>query len=75
MIQAYQSGKTQEATQLHLKLLPLFKALFTTTNPIPLKCALNLQGWDVGSTRPPLCEASEEVKQALEVVMQQLNLL
>lgn len=75
MIQAYETGKNQEATQLHLKLLPLFKALFTTTNPIPLKCALALQGWDVGSTRPPLCEASDEVKRALEVVMQQLNLL
>nr|WP_254566025.1 4-hydroxy-tetrahydrodipicolinate synthase [Oscillatoria sp. HE19RPO] len=75
MIQAYETGKNQEATQLHLKLLPLFKALFTTTNPIPLKCALALQGWDVGSTRPPLCEASDEVKKALEVVMQQLNLL
>ncbi len=75
MIQAFETGKTQEATQLHLKLLPLFKALFTVTNPIPLKCALNLQGWEVGSTRPPLCEAPEEVKEELEAVMRQLNLL
>lgn len=75
MIQAFENGKTQEAIQIHLKLLPLFKALFTTTNPIPVKEALKLQGWDVGAPRLPLCEAPEEVSKTLEAAMRELNLL
>jgi len=39
---------------LHLKLLPIFKGLFLTTNPIPLKEALNLLGYKVGKCRLPL---------------------
>jgi 4-hydroxy-tetrahydrodipicolinate synthase len=53
----------------------LFKALFATTNPIPVKAALKLQGWAVGSSRQPLCEASEEVIQRLGVVLKELSLL
>lgn len=75
MIQAFEAGKTQEAIQIHLRLFPLFKALFTATNPIPLKAALRLQGWDVGTTRPPLCEPSVEVTQNLKTVLEELSLL
>lgn len=75
MIQAFEAGQNQTATQIHLRLLPLFKALFAMTNPIPIKYALQQMGWDVGSCRPPLCEASEDVKTALTEVLQDLNLL
>ncbi|MTJ08702.1 4-hydroxy-tetrahydrodipicolinate synthase [Anabaena sp. UHCC 0253] len=75
MIQAWQVGKTQIATDIHLQLFPLFKALFLTTNPIPVKEALKLQGWEVGSTRPPLCEADLDVSQKLKSVMEKLNLI
>ncbi len=75
MIQAFESGKTTEATQIHLKLFPLFKALFCTTNPIPLKAAMKMQGWDVGATRPPLSEMPADLNQALKSVMNELNLL
>jgi 4-hydroxy-tetrahydrodipicolinate synthase len=75
MIQSFSAGKVQIATEIHLKLLPLFKALFATTNPIPLKTALKIQGWNVGSTRLPLCEAPVEVRQKLEVVMKELALI
>lgn len=75
MIQAFQAGQLQVATDLHLKLFPLFKALFATANPIPVKAALNLQGWQVGSTRPPLCEAPADVVQLLESVLAELSLL
>jgi 4-hydroxy-tetrahydrodipicolinate synthase len=53
----------------------LFKALFLTSNPIPIKKALKLQGWEVGSTRPPLCEADLEVTQKLEIVLKELSLI
>jgi 4-hydroxy-tetrahydrodipicolinate synthase len=75
MIQSFSAGKVQIATEIHLKLFPLFKALFITANPIPVKAALKIQGWNVGSTRPPLCEAPVEVNHKLEVVMKELALI
>lgn len=75
MIQAFFAGKVQVASQIHLNLLPLFKALFTTTNPIPVKAALNLQGWNVGGLRLPLNSSPPEVTQVLKMAMQELSLL
>lgn len=75
MIRAFENGQTQEAIAIHLKLFGLFKALFATTNPIPLKAALHLQGWPVGSPRLPLCEASESVIATLKPVLEDLDLL
>jgi 4-hydroxy-tetrahydrodipicolinate synthase len=72
MIEAFETGQVQVATQIHLQLFDLFKALFLTTNPIPVKTALKLQGWDVGSTRPPLCDPPLEVTQKLKDVLSQL---
>ncbi len=74
MIQSFELGQVQKATQIHLQLLPLFKALFVDTNPIPLKAALSLQGWDVGSLRSPLCDPSETVRAKLKEVLTQLEL-
>ncbi len=75
MIQAFSVGKIEVASEIHLRLFPLFKALFLTSNPIPVKKALKLQGWDVGSTRPPLCDADLEVSQKLETVLKELSLI
>ncbi len=69
MIQAYEVGQVKQATDIHLQLLPLFKALFVTTNPVPLKAALAQRGWDVGSVRLPLCPASEEVRHHIQAVL------
>lgn len=51
MIEAFITGDNQQATAIQLKLFPLFQSLFMTTNPIPVKAALNLQGWQVGKLR------------------------
>jgi 4-hydroxy-tetrahydrodipicolinate synthase len=75
MIDAFNIGKIQIATEIHLQLFPLFKALFLTTNPIPVKQALKLQGWEVGSVRLPLWEADAEICQKLEVVLHNLRLV
>lgn len=75
MIQTFFQGNVQHALKLHLQLLPLFKVLFLSTNPIPVKAALQLQGWEVGAPRSPLCEASPEVLEALKTVMTSLSLL
>lgn len=75
MIQAFFDGNIQAAIQTHLALFPLFKALFLTTNPIPVKAALQIQGWKVGSTRSPLADAPSEVIQTLKSVLAELALL
>lgn len=75
MISAFETGQVQVANQIHLKLFPLFKALFVSANPIPIKEALKLQGWDVGSTRPPLCEDTQWVSQKLKSVLADLALV
>ena len=75
MIQAFITGNVQEATRIHLELLPLFKVLFITTNPIPLKAALELMGWNVGEPRLPLVPLSPENRSLLKAVLDELQLL
>ncbi|MGI5851211.1 MAG: 4-hydroxy-tetrahydrodipicolinate synthase [Caldicoprobacterales bacterium] len=75
MIEAYVSGDTKKAAELHQMLSPLFKALFVTTNPIPVKAALNLMGMDVGGLRLPLVEADDRVKEILKREMSALGLV
>lgn len=75
MIQSFEAGQVKEACDLHLRLYNLFKALFVTANPIPIKMALNLQGWNVGQTRPPLSDSVTEVMPLLKDVLSQLNLI
>ena len=54
------AGRWNEARALHEQLLPLMKGLFATTNPILVKCALNLIGVPVGGVRLPLVCATEQ---------------
>jgi 4-hydroxy-tetrahydrodipicolinate synthase len=75
MIQAFENGQVQAATQIHLKLFALFKVLFVTTNPIPVKTALSLQGWQVGALRLPLCAPDDDVRAKLTQVLTELDLL
>lgn len=75
MVSAFNDGETKTATDIHLQLLPLFKTLFMTTNPIPVKQALKMQGWEVGSVRLPLWETDSDTCQKLENILQKLELL
>jgi 4-hydroxy-tetrahydrodipicolinate synthase len=75
MIRSFEQGQVQTATQIHIELFPLFKALFVTTNPIPVKAALRIQGWQVGSTRLPLDDDSSTVTAMLKTVMAELGLV
>lgn len=74
MIQAHEQGKVRDAMALHLKLFQLFKALFMATNPIPVKAALRLQGWDVGHTRLPLVSDDVAMGDRLEAIIHRLEL-
>ena len=57
------------------ELLPLFKVMFITTNPIPVKAALNLSGFNVGGYRLPLVEPTSEQRDAISDCLRQLGLL
>lgn len=74
MVKAYQIGQPQLATEIHLKLLPLFKILFVTTNPIPVKLALALQGWAVGKVRLPLCYPDNSLREKIQTVLKKSGL-
>ncbi|ASC69966.1 4-hydroxy-tetrahydrodipicolinate synthase [Halomicronema hongdechloris C2206] len=72
MVQAFTAGQIKGATQIHLQLLPLFRVLFATTNPIPVKAALAIQGWQVGTVRSPLSPPTKEIEQAIKAVLDEL---
>lgn len=59
LVQLYLDGKTKESCELQLRAIPLVEALFCEVNPIPVKTALNLMGFEVGPLRGPLCEMEE----------------
>ncbi len=65
MIDASLSGQGAIALAYHEQLQPLFKALFATTNPIPVKAALEHCGWPVGSPRSPLLDLDHDMKKEL----------
>ena len=69
MIEAYLQGDAAVALACHEQLQPLFKALFATTNPIPVKAALQLNGWSVGAPRPPLSPLSDAMTSTLSQTM------
>ena len=75
MIQAFATGDNQKATSIQLELFPLFQALFMTTNPIPIKTALNLQGWNVGKLRTPLCELQLNLLEQLKTILKELDIV
>jgi 4-hydroxy-tetrahydrodipicolinate synthase len=74
MVRAYEQGEVARALQLHLRLLPLFKVLFITTNPVPLKAALNMSGINVGKPRLPLVETTAKEKDQIQAVLNELAL-
>jgi 4-hydroxy-tetrahydrodipicolinate synthase len=73
MIRAVLDGDLPRALALHEQLLPLCRSLFASTNPIPVKAALELCGWPVGAPRLPLLAASEAVKQRLSETLAALR--
>lgn len=75
MVEAYAAGEVEKAWRLHVKLMPLFKVIFITTNPIPIKAAVKLAGLDCGGLRLPLVEATEAEVAEVRKVMESLELL
>ncbi len=75
MYEAFVAGDIAKAAEMHMKLMPLFEALFIDTNPIPVKKAMELMGLAAGKPRMPLVELSEEKTEKLREVLKSLDLV
>jgi len=68
-------GRYEEARALQLRALPLIEQLFIEVNPIPVKAALNMQGFRVGKPRLPLTELTPAHKESLRRAMEEFGCL
>jgi 4-hydroxy-tetrahydrodipicolinate synthase len=60
MVSCFQTGDYRQAAEIHRSLFPVFKGMFMTSNPVPIKTALNMLGLQVGLVRLPLVGATEQ---------------
>ncbi|QQK07573.1 4-hydroxy-tetrahydrodipicolinate synthase [Miniphocaeibacter halophilus] len=75
MVHLYLEGKTKEAAALQIKYKKFIDSLFAEANPIPVKAAMNILGFDVGGLRLPLYEASDSTKELLVESMREVGIL
>ena len=73
--QKYFDGDVKGSAALQLKYHDLVKALFSDVNPIPVKAAMNLMGWNVGHCRMPLIDMASEAEEKLAQVMRSHGLI
>ena len=72
---AWFDGDTAKARELQLEMLPLCDALFCEVNPIPVKYAMNVLGWEAGECRLPLVEPGDAHKEQIEQALQAAGLI
>lgn len=75
MTYEYFKGNVEKAAKMQLEVLDLVDGLFCEVNPIPVKHALNLMGYNYGKPRLPLIELSEANKEKLSNIMKKHNLI
>jgi 4-hydroxy-tetrahydrodipicolinate synthase len=75
LIRRFKAGDRDGAHELGRELEPLVEALSVTTNPIPIKAALNLTGREVGGLRLPLVEATENEKAVIRAGLEAVGVL
>lgn len=70
MCYSYFNGDVKKAAQMQIDAIPLINALFSEVNPIPVKEALNICGYDFGEPRLPLIKISEKNREILKKCME-----
>ena len=68
-------GNYEEASRIQIEYMDFIDALFLEVNPIPIKAAMNLAGYDIGSLRLPLCDMSDGPLETLRRSMVKAGLL
>ena len=71
----YFNGEIEKACKMQLDVIDLIDELFCEVNPIPVKYALNLMGYNFGKPRLPLIELSKEKQETMKEVMKKHNLI
>lgn len=74
MIHNYFDGNLDDAIKVQLESIKLIKALFSEVNPIPVKAALNIMGYNYGIPRLPLVQMTNANKEVLEKAMKEYGL-
>ena len=75
IVDSFLNGNVELARDEQISVIPLVKALFSEVNPIPVKAAMNMLGYNAGKPRLPLVEMSEKGKEKLEKELKSLELL
>jgi 4-hydroxy-tetrahydrodipicolinate synthase len=74
-VKAALAGDWSAAKKMHYELLPLFRAAFIETNPIPIKAAMAMKGMVTETYRLPMCPLAPKNRDALQVVLKELKIL
>jgi len=75
MVNEFRQGNIKKAEEIHYKLLPLTKAMFIETNPMPVKTAMGLLGMCNPDIRLPLCSLADENLDKLKKALKDYGLL
>jgi 4-hydroxy-tetrahydrodipicolinate synthase len=75
MVELVEQGDIGSARKIHEELLPIYRALFIVSNPIPVKAAVALVGQPAGSPRLPLVPATEDEITQVKAAMQEVGVL
>lgn len=75
MCQAFFDGDTARAAKLQLDYMELIRALFIEVNPIPVKTAMNLLGYNAGNLRMPMCDLEDAHLEVLKNCMKKYGLI
>ena len=75
LVSEFEKGNIERAREIHFKLLPLIKAIFIETNPIPVKTAMGLLGMCEPDLRLPMCPMSNENLERLKKALREYGLL
>ena len=75
MVEAFEKGNLKKAQEIHYKLLPLTKAMFIETNPIPVKTAMGMLKICEPDLRLPMCEMLPENHERVRKALKDYGLL
>lgn len=75
MVQAYLDGDANKCTDMMAEYLELANAMFVEVNPIPVKAACNMMGWNAGPCKMPLCDMTDEHTAYVKSVMEKYGLI
>lgn len=75
LVRLFLDGNMEESRKLQLQYLPLVNLLFSEVNPIPVKAALNIMGWDAGPCRLPLTPLEDANATLLKAELKKMKLI